>query len=97
MPEATDQAQAIDCQVYLLPEEAGGFSVFAADLPGCASQGDTEEEALANIRESLESLLASYREQGRPVPWEAGDTLRWAAAEGIAVSVLLARRVVAHG
>src|SRR5688572_15917558 len=37
------------CTVYLLEELDGGFSVIAADLPGVASQGDTEAEALANI------------------------------------------------
>ena len=38
-------------------EKAGGFSVWVPDLPGCASQGETFEEALKNIREAIELYL----------------------------------------
>ncbi|MBX9791579.1 MAG: type II toxin-antitoxin system HicB family antitoxin [Pirellulales bacterium] len=36
----------------LVRPEADGFSVSVPALPGCYSQGDTLEEALANIREA---------------------------------------------
>ena len=35
-------------------EKEGGFSVWVPDLPGCASQGETFEEALSNIKEAIE-------------------------------------------
>lgn len=38
-------------------ETEGGFSVWIPDLPGCASQGETIEEALANIKEAAELYL----------------------------------------
>lgn len=38
-------------------ELEGGFSVWVPDLPGCASQGDTIEEAIANIKEAMELYL----------------------------------------
>lgn len=44
-------------KVQLVPEEGGGFSVFVPGLPGCMSQGETEEEALKNIREVLPVYL----------------------------------------
>jgi len=43
--------------VVLEPSEEGGFTVFAPSLPGCISEGDTREEALANIREAIELYL----------------------------------------
>ena len=58
------------CVVRLLSEPEGGFSVTVPALPGVASQGETQEEALANIREALEGVLAVYQEQGR-IPWSA--------------------------
>ena len=37
------------------PEE--GYSVSCPALPGCWSQGDTEQEALENIREAIREYL----------------------------------------
>ena len=35
-----------------------GFSVSVPGLPGCWSQGDTEEEALRNIQDAILAYLA---------------------------------------
>ena len=47
-----------------------GYSVFCSGLPGCWSQGDTEEEALENIRDAIQEYLAARAEysalQGSP-------------------------------
>lgn len=50
--------------VIVYPEETGGFSVVIATLPGCHSQGETLEEALANLREAAELYLEVLREDG---------------------------------
>ena len=62
------QGNVYRAPVYLLPEEDGGYSVEAATLPGVASQGDTEQEALDNITEALTGALAIYLERGK-IPW----------------------------
>ncbi|MFG0284523.1 MAG: type II toxin-antitoxin system HicB family antitoxin [Phycisphaerales bacterium JB039] len=43
--------------VILHPQAEGGYFVEAPSLPGCYSQGETLEEALANIREAIELVL----------------------------------------
>ena len=39
-----------------------GFSVSCPELPGCCSQGATEQEALENIRSAIEEYLEARRE-----------------------------------
>lgn len=38
-----------------------GYSVHCPGLPGCWSQGETEEEALDNIAEAIEDYLIAVR------------------------------------
>jgi predicted RNase H-like HicB family nuclease len=40
-----------------------GFSVSVPGLPGCWSEGDTEEEALENVRDAIQDYLAAIEEQ----------------------------------
>jgi predicted RNase H-like HicB family nuclease len=43
--------------VVSLKKTGEGFSVWVPGLPGCASQGQTEEEALENIRDAIRGYL----------------------------------------
>lgn len=54
--------------VYLEPAEEGGYTVHRPALPGCVSQGDTVEEALAMIKDAIEGYVASLKKHGEPVP-----------------------------
>jgi predicted RNase H-like HicB family nuclease len=45
-----------------LQESEEGFSVSCPGLPGCWSQGATEEEALENIRDAIQEYLAAVDE-----------------------------------
>ena len=40
-----------------------GISVSVPALPGCWSEGDTEEEALANIQDAIQEYLAALNDQ----------------------------------
>ena len=46
-----------------LHQTAEGFSVWVPGLPGCASQGQTEAEALDNIRDAIREYLSVVEEQ----------------------------------
>lgn len=48
-------------KVELIPSEEG-IAVNCPDLPGCWSQGNTEEEALENIRSAIIDYLAATDE-----------------------------------
>ena len=49
-------------KVALIPSDEG-FSVSVPGLPGCWSQGATEQEALANIEEAIREYLEVAQEQ----------------------------------
>jgi predicted RNase H-like HicB family nuclease len=49
-------------QVVLEPSDEGGYTVYVPSLPGCISEGDTLEEALANIKEAVELYLEPIEE-----------------------------------
>ena len=61
------------CQALLCPESDGGFAVFARRLPGVASQGETEEEALSNLAEAFRGAIQMYLEDGGSIPWQDID------------------------
>jgi predicted RNase H-like HicB family nuclease len=53
-------------KVVLIHSEEG-YSISCPALPGCASQGATEEEAMANIKDAIHDYLevAEEMKQGR--------------------------------
>ena len=44
-------------KVVLEPSEEGGFTAYVPALAGCISEGETVEEALANIQEAIALYL----------------------------------------
>ena len=56
--------------VVLQRESDGGFSAYVPALPGCVSQGDSRDDALANIREAIDLYVEDCLESGDPVPEE---------------------------
>lgn len=55
-------------KVIIEAEIEGGYSAHAPALPGCASQGETIEEALVNIKEAIELYLWSLKDDKLPIP-----------------------------
>jgi len=44
-------------KVVLEPSEEGGFTASVPSLPGCISEGETVEDALANVQEAIALYL----------------------------------------
>ena len=58
-------------QVVITPDhEDGGFIAEVPSLPGCVSQGETVDEALANVRDAMAVWLSGAAEAGVAVPEE---------------------------
>ncbi|MEX1254452.1 MAG: type II toxin-antitoxin system HicB family antitoxin [Dehalococcoidia bacterium] len=61
--------------VVLAPEADGGYSVICPAIQGCVSQGDSLDEALANIREAVLLCMEVRGEDGLPVPVETPEII----------------------
>ncbi len=50
------------------PQPEGGYTVTSPVLPELLTEGDTLEEAHANVRDAFEAVSELYAEQGRGFP-----------------------------
>ena len=56
--------------IIVQKESAGGYTVINPLLVGCYSQGNTLEEALANIKEATEMCLEEMMETDASISFE---------------------------
>ena len=61
--------------VYLEPAEEAGYIASCPALPGCVTQGETREEALAMIKDAIEGYIASLKKHGEPIPTGVGEAV----------------------
>jgi len=54
-----------DVEFVFEPQDEGGYHVYAPELPGLHTQGDSLEEATENAREALALYVEGLREEGR--------------------------------
>jgi len=48
---------AMNLKIVFEKSDEGGFTVYVPGLPGCISEGDTREDAMANIKEAIDLYL----------------------------------------
>jgi antitoxin HicB len=57
--------------VILYPElDEGGYSVTVPALPGCVTQGETLEEAIAMAKDAIRLYVETLRHEGEAIPEE---------------------------
>ncbi|HXU25083.1 MAG TPA: type II toxin-antitoxin system HicB family antitoxin [Tepidiformaceae bacterium] len=57
-------------------EDTAGWVASVLELPGCFAQGQSQEEALAHLRDVMESWLDYMLEEGSEVPLPADEPTR---------------------
>jgi predicted RNase H-like HicB family nuclease len=58
----------MDFKVFVEPAEEGGFVVSCPSLPGCYTQGETLDQALENIKETITLCLEDMKAYGETIP-----------------------------
>ena len=53
-------------------DEDEGFIAVVPELPGCSAFGETEEEALGEVKVAIDLWLEIAREEGREIPEPSG-------------------------
>lgn len=61
--------------VVFEPAAEGGYVAFVPSLPGCASQGDSFEEANEMIRDAIAGYVSVAKEEGVKLSQETGDSI----------------------
>jgi len=56
----------MELKVIFEPSDEGGYTVYVPSLPGCISEGETVEDARANIREAISLYLETGEEASVP-------------------------------
>jgi antitoxin HicB len=66
------------------PQPEGGFTVTSPILPELVTEGDTIEEAYANVSDALAAVIELYADQGRALPlgieFPGGGQMVWSEA-----------------
>lgn len=62
----------------LSDEDGGGFAAYAIDLPGCMSDGETQEEAIENVRDAIAEWIEEAIAIGRKIPEPSHPSYHWA-------------------
>jgi antitoxin HicB len=68
--------ESFSFSVVLEPQEGGGFTVLVPALPEVVTEGDTEQEALANAEEAIRAVLEYRRDNGLLIPSDAYPEVR---------------------
>ncbi len=69
-------AENYSFSIILEPQEEGGFTVLVPALPEVVTEGDTEQEALANAEEAIRAIVSYRRDHSLAIPLDARPEIR---------------------
>jgi antitoxin HicB len=73
---AVSMTASYSYSVILEPQEGGGFTVLVPALPEVITEGENEQEALANAEEAIRAIIEYRQEQGIALPSDALPEIR---------------------
>jgi antitoxin HicB len=76
MGRSNKVAEHYSFSIILEPQEEGGFTVLVPALPEVVTEGDTEQEALANAEEAIRLIVSYRRDHGIAIPSDARPEIR---------------------
>ena len=62
--------------VILEPQQGAGFTVLVPALPEVVTEGDSEQEALANAQEAIRAIVECRRAHGIAISSDASSQVR---------------------
>lgn len=65
----------LEYTVIFEPAEEGGYVVNVPTIPGCRTEGDTFEEAVARAKDAITGCLEVLKEEGLEIPTEEKETV----------------------
>lgn len=82
----------------LAAEEGGGYLIEFPDLPGCISDGETVDDAIANGMDAKQAWLTVAKEAERPIPGPGGQLSgKWVQRVPRSVHARLVERAAREG
>ena len=68
-----DMIKRMKLRIFVTQDEDGVFVSEVPELPGCISQGNTREDAIANIKDAISGYVASLKKHNEPIPFATDD------------------------
>jgi len=75
MKEKDIKQQVHNYTAFFEPAEEGGYVVYIPALPGCATQGETFEEAELMAKDAVKTYLEALKDLKEEIPFEPEETI----------------------
>jgi len=81
-------------RIELYPAAEGGFAAAIPELPGCITQGETQQEALEMIQDAKEAWIETALEEGLDIPEPIPDSEEFSGKFNLRIPLSLHRDLV---